>query len=274
MLRNWNIFDWNIRGINSQHRWDDIRLRTEESSCGIICFQETKRETFDQAYLRNFCHRRFNNYAYIPSIDNSGGIITIWNGNLFTGIVTSQNSYQITIDFTCNLSGVKWTLTNVYGPAHNENRGEFLNWLCNIDTTYLKYWLIMGDFNLIKDPLGRSRPGGNYNNMMNFSSAIQALDLEEIPLKGRNFTWSNMQDDPLLEKLDWIFTSADWTSDFPNTMAFPLARLGSDHIPIHIQVGTHIPKAQLFRIENYWFEFDGIMELINKSWNMAPIMQD
>jgi hypothetical protein len=39
-------------------------------------------------------------------------------------------------------------------------------------------------------------------------------------------------------------------------------------------VGTHIPKAQLFRIENYWLEFDGIMELINKSWNMAPIMQD
>jgi hypothetical protein len=54
-------------------------------------------------------------------------------------------------------------------------------------------------------------------------------------------------------------------------MAFPLARLGFDHIPIHIQVGTHIPNAQLFRIENYWFEFDGIMELINKSWNMAPI---
>jgi hypothetical protein len=50
--------------------------------------------------------------------------------------------------------------------------------------------------------------------MMNFSSAIQALVLEEIPLKGRNFTWSNMQDDPLLEKHDWIFTSADWTSDF------------------------------------------------------------
>jgi endonuclease/exonuclease/phosphatase family metal-dependent hydrolase len=52
-----------------------------------------------------------------------------------------------------------------------------------------------------------------------------------------------MQDDPLLEKIDWIFSSAEWTSDFPNTMAFPLARLGSDHIPIHIQVGTYIPKA-------------------------------
>jgi hypothetical protein len=132
----------------------------------------------------------------------------------------------------------------------------------------------MGDFNFIKDPLDRSRPGGDNNNMMNFSSAMQALDLEEIPLKGRNYTWSSMQDDPLLEKLDWIFTSAEWTSDFPNTMAFPLARLGSDHIPIHIQVGTHIPKAQLFRVENYWFEFDGIMELVTDSWNMAPYKQD
>jgi hypothetical protein len=83
-----------------------------------------------------------------------------------------------------------------------------------------------------------------------------------------------MQDDPLFEKLDRMFSSAEWTSDFPNTMAFPLARLGSDHIPIHIQVGAHIPKAQLFKLENYWFEFDGIMELILDSWNMAPIKQD
>jgi exonuclease III len=75
MLRNWNILDWNVRGINSQRRWDDIRLRTKESNCGIICFQETKRETFDQAYLRNFCHRRFNNYAYIPSIGNTGALL-------------------------------------------------------------------------------------------------------------------------------------------------------------------------------------------------------
>jgi hypothetical protein len=143
-----------------------------------------------------------------------------------------------------------------------------------MDTSNLKYWLIMGNFNLIKDPLDRSRRGGDNNNTMNFSSAIQALDLEEIPLKGRNFTWSNMQNDPLLEKLAWIFASADWTSEFPNTMASPLARLGYDHIPIHIQVGTHIPKAHLFRVENYWFEFDGIMELITDSWNMAPFKQD
>jgi endonuclease/exonuclease/phosphatase family metal-dependent hydrolase len=119
-----------------------------------------------------------------------------------------------------------------------------------------------GDFNFIRDPQDRNRPGGDISNMMLLSSAIQALDLEEIPLKGRSYTWNDMQSKPLLEKLDWIFTTTEWTADFPNTLAFPLARLGSDHIPIHIHIGTSIPKAQLFRFENHWFEFDGFFDTI------------
>uniref|UniRef100_A0A453EXI1 Uncharacterized protein n=1 Tax=Aegilops tauschii subsp. strangulata TaxID=200361 RepID=A0A453EXI1_AEGTS len=41
-----------------------------------------------------------------------------------------------------------------------------------------------------------------------FNEAISELGLIELPLKGRQFSWSNMQDSPLLEKLDWFFTSA------------------------------------------------------------------
>ena len=62
--------------------------------------------------------------------------------------------------------------------------------------------------------------------MLLFNSIIQAHDLEEIPLKGRAYTWSNMQNIPLLEKLDWVFTSNGWTTTFPNTLAMPMARLG------------------------------------------------
>lgn len=50
-----------------------------------------------------------------------------------------------------------------------------------------------------------------------------------------------MQIDPLLEKLDCIFTSAEWTTKYPDTMAIPLAKLSSDHIPIHIKIGNSIP---------------------------------
>jgi endonuclease/exonuclease/phosphatase family metal-dependent hydrolase len=95
-------------------------------------------------------------------------------------------------------------------------------------------WIILGDFNLIRSPENRNRDGGDINNMLLFNRIISQLDLVEIPLKGRAFTWSNMQDNPLLEKLDWIFTSANWTTLFPHTIATPLAKLSSDHIPIKV----------------------------------------
>jgi hypothetical protein len=42
--------------------------------------------------------------------------------------------------------------------------------------------------------------------IITLNDAISNLGLQEIPLKGRSYTWSNMQQDPLLEQLDWCFT--------------------------------------------------------------------
>jgi hypothetical protein len=62
-------------------------------------------------------------------------------------------------------------------------------------------WLLLGDFNPIRHPENRNMEGGNVNDMMLFNDIISHLDLIEIPLKNRAFTW-NMQQNVLLEKLD------------------------------------------------------------------------
>jgi hypothetical protein len=51
-------------------------------------------------------------------------------------------------------------------------------------------------------------------------------------------------------------------------MSFPLARLGSDHTPIHVQIGNDIPKSNLFRFEIFWMDFDGFMDVVNSKWIM------
>ena len=85
-------------------------------------------------------------------------------------------------------------------------------------------WILMGDFNFIRSPSDRNKPGGDINQMLLFNEAISNLGLVELPLKGRQYSWSNMQENPLLEKLDWFFTSAAWMTSFPDTTALPLAR--------------------------------------------------
>lgn len=73
MNRSWNILNWNVRGINSSIRWNDLRQKIDESSCCVISLQETKRDIFDQSYIKNFCHKRFNQFAYLPSSVSSEG---------------------------------------------------------------------------------------------------------------------------------------------------------------------------------------------------------
>jgi hypothetical protein len=83
-----------------------------------------------------------------------------------------------------------------------------------------------------------------------------------------------MQASPLLEKLDWIFTSPRWTTTFPNTMAAPMAHIGSDHVPILIDVGTFIPKSKIFRFENLWLNFDGLDEVVSDCWRNNGIFKN
>jgi hypothetical protein len=82
--------------------------------------------------------------------------------------------------------------------------------------------VVVGDFNLIREPNNRNRPGGDNANMLLFNTVIQARDLEEISLKGRSYTWSYTQNAPLLERLNWVLTIADWTTEFLDTLSFPL----------------------------------------------------
>ena len=103
--------------------------------------------------------------------------------------------------------------------------------------------------------------------MFTFNDFIREQNLTELPIKGRHYTWSNMQQNPLLEQLDWFFTTLNWTSYFPNTMVNPLGRPVSDHSPCSVVIKTNIPKCKLFRFETYWIAHPGFMEVVSNAWS-------
>jgi hypothetical protein len=86
--------------------------------------------------------------------------------------------------------------------------------------------------------------------------------LVEVPLKNISFTWSNMQQNALLEKLDWVFTSSNWMASFPNTLAFALSHVVSDHVPIVIQMESLVPKSNVFRFEKIWVSMPDFMPIV------------
>src|SRR3954471_1261013 len=158
-----------------------------------------------------------------------------------------------------------WTLVNVYVPCEQQSRDNFVDWLYHLSILFDANWMVLGDFNFIRSMENRNLPGGDMNDMFIFNEIIGHLGLLELPLKGRRFTWSNMQDNPLLEQLDWFFTSSNWITCYPSSQVLPLAKTASDHVPCLVVINTSIPTANIFRFENYWVEMTGFMDYVKSS---------
>lgn len=178
--RNWNILCWNRRGLNASDKWDALRNKIDESSCSIICIQETKREIIDMAFIRNFAPNRFDKYDYIPSVGASGGLLVIWNSSCFMAYLLTKNSFAMTLQFTSSHNLESWKLTTV-------------SWMKNIVIQPDDDWFFLVDFDFCRSMEDRNKPGGNLNDTLIFNDVIGHLGLVQIPLKGRAYTWSNMQ---------------------------------------------------------------------------------
>jgi hypothetical protein len=173
----------------------------------------------------------------------------------------------LVIKFTSVDNNENCHLVCVYGPCHGLDRDNFVSWLYNLQIPSVENWSIVGDFNFITAQDNRNKLGGDINDMFLFNEIIGHLGLLELPIKGRAYTWSNMQRDPLLEQLDWFFTSSNWISDYPNSIVLPLAKTGSDHVPCVTNIDTTIPKAKIFRFDNYCVDLPCLKECVANSWS-------
>jgi endonuclease/exonuclease/phosphatase family metal-dependent hydrolase len=92
----------------------------------------------------------------------------------------------------------------------------------------------MGDFNIMRRPKDKS--SGNFDPKWPslFNAAIESLDLREIVMTGRQYTWAGPGDNPTFEKLDRVLVSIDWEIQFPLTSVEPRDRNISDHTPLVI----------------------------------------
>jgi mannosylglycoprotein endo-beta-mannosidase len=263
-----------VRGLNSEKKWNSIRDKIVESRCEIICLQETKRDQFDLGYIKNFCPADFDAFEFLPSVGASGGILTAWKSSTFEGHLAFTNDFAISVEFTSKLNNDNWVLTGIYSPCTAEGKRAFLEWFKEIQMPPEVDWLVVGDFNLIRKPEDRNREGGDVNEMFSFNEAINKLGIIELPLHGRRFIWTNKQFPPLLERLDWCFTSTSWTEKYPNTMVRTLVMETSDHWPCVVEISTDIPQSNIFRFENHWLDHDNFFSVAIRGWNAPEHMSD
>lgn len=92
--------------------------------CAIYLLQETKIQSMSKWFVRQLWYEDNFDWAYIPSIDSSGGLLSIWDSR-FEKLDDRTGFNNITLVFSTRINGFQRAVTNVYSPCEQIPKTEF-----------------------------------------------------------------------------------------------------------------------------------------------------
>jgi exonuclease III len=265
-----HLLIWNARDLNCRARRSVVRDIVEPHRTSVFCLQETKIEDLHVATNIEITGIDFD-YAYLPAAGAAGGTLVAWRRNLWSAGPPTVRRFSVTMRLTpLDGLGDPWWLTNVYGPTVGAVKVDFLLEIRDIRAASLGPWLICGDFNMIYQACDINNGRLHRGAMHNFRSVLDDLQLEELHLSGRLFTWSNHRDNPTLERLDRVFATVEWLEQYACHHLRCLSSDYSDHAPLLLVLNSEPWAHPRFRFDDYWTKLGGFMEAVCAAWN-APV---
>jgi hypothetical protein len=95
----------------------------------------------------------------------------------------------------------EWALVAVYGAAQDRHKPSFLAEMVRVCENETLPLMVGGDFNIIRRQEEKNNENFYARWAFIFNAIIESLDLREIVLSGRQYTWANRRDNPTYEKL-------------------------------------------------------------------------
>jgi endonuclease/exonuclease/phosphatase family metal-dependent hydrolase len=165
-------------------------------------------------------------------------------------------------------SDFKWVLVAVYGAAQPEFKESFLTELVEACKGGNLPLCIGGDFNIIRNSSEKNNERFDERWPFLFNAVIDSLDLREIKMSGRRFTWANSRRAPTYERLDRVLISTDWEQQYPLATVEALNREISDHTPLLLSLGEKDKAKKLapFKFELGSLLKEGFFDVVSEVW--------
>nr|GFA90292.1 RNA-directed DNA polymerase, eukaryota, reverse transcriptase zinc-binding domain protein [Tanacetum cinerariifolium] len=128
--------------------------------------------------------------------------------------------------------------------------------------------VVMGDFNEVRYASERFGSVFHTFNAAEFNAFIVNSHLQDIPLGGYSFTWSDKYANKM-SKLDHFLVSQGFLDLFPNISGLILHRNISDHRPILLKESLVDYGPTPFRLFHSWFLEDDFLSVVQDSWSIV-----
>ena len=110
--------------------------------------------------------------------------------NVFDIRAIDEGDFYVKFTLRLKSNDFKFVLDTVYGPAQLQYKSAFLVELTNTCSKETLPFIIGGDFNIMRRPEDKSSRDSDPKWPNLFNAVIESLDLKEIAMIGRQFTWA------------------------------------------------------------------------------------
>ncbi|MCH83902.1 cysteine-rich receptor-like protein kinase, partial [Trifolium medium] len=129
-------------------------------------------------------------------------------------------------------------------------------------------WCVMGDFNAVREPNDRRGVNGVLSSnmeMRDFGGFIEDLELVDLPLLGRRFTWYHANG-IAMSRIDRILVSSEWLEAWGDISVWVCSRDVSDHCPLVVKIANNEWGPKPFRFNNNWIDHKHFKKVVEESW--------
>jgi hypothetical protein len=227
-----------------------------------------------------FVHRLWGSsdcgWAFLPAVGNNVGILSIWSkvkaslvftfvGDGFVGVCLdlvdiSRRCFIVNIYAKCDLRAKRMLWSNLLMSKRGFGEG---------------LWCVLEDFNSVRDNserrgVGHHSSGGLSPDMVAFNSFIANLELEDLPLIGRTFTWFH-PNGVAMSRLDRMLISNSWFDVWGVLCVWVLMRDVADHCPLVLKYSSSDWGPKPFRFNNFWLQHRDFKELVSNAWEEVEV---
>ena len=78
------IFSWNSRGLGKFEKRGKVKRMVRERKIDMVLIQETKKTSMDRRFVQSMWSGNNFEFIEVDAIRRSGGILCIWNSELFS----------------------------------------------------------------------------------------------------------------------------------------------------------------------------------------------
>ncbi|KAK2445688.1 hypothetical protein QL285_016590 [Trifolium repens] len=263
------IMSLNMRGWGDRAKRRRLSSFIKSGAFDMCLIQETKRATFDDVMVSNLWGHIDIEWVAKESSGLSGVLLSIWNTDLFSyrysftgdgflGICVEWKSsllYIVNIYSSCTLSGKRKLWNDLIEFKMNNEPGE---------------WCLGGDFNStlqVGERRGIHGVGGQ-TDRADFASFIDTLEVVDIPVTGKRFTWFS-SDGSAMSRLDRFLLSDGFIEKGGFTNQCIGDRDISDHCPIWLECSNLNWGPKPFKFFNCWLQHPDFLSFVKDTWETS-----